>query len=360
LHLNNSFLSKSLKRPTHGGNLVWAGAIANCPTSSIKDFSASINPLGPPESAIIAIHEGVNFLSSYPDPNYSQYCASLANHHNITPEFILPGNGVAELLTWAAWELCKLKVTYIPNPGFADYKRALDTFSSTINFYQLDHLINLKEDFKFPQNAGLIINNPHNPTGKLWLIDEILPLLKQFALVVIDEAFMDFLLPSQQQSLIPFVHDFDNLIILRSLTKFYSVPGLRLGYVISQPERIKRWQKWRDPWSVNVLASLVGEKVVKDFQFQQKTWNWLIPTRKKLYEELSSLSYLKPLPSSANFLLVETEKSSQELQLNLLKKYGIFIRDCLSFKSLGDRFFRIAIRTEEENNTLLNALINEY
>lgn len=345
-----------MKRPTHGGNLVWAGAIANCPTATIKDFSASINPLGPPESAIIAINDGIQFLSSYPDPNYAKFRSILADYHNITFESVLPGNGVAELLTWAAWEFSKLKVTYLPNPGFADYQRALKTFSSAINFYSLT---DLKEDFKVPPNAGLIINNPHNPTGKLWLIEEILPLLKKFALVIVDEAFMDFLLPSQQQSLIPFVVDFDNLIILRSLTKFYSLPGLRLGYVISQPERIKRWQKWRDPWSVNVLASLAGETVLKDSAFQQMTWDWLIPTREKLYKGLSSFSCLKPLPSSVNFLLVKTEKSSTELQLNLLKKYHILIRDCLSFPSLGDRYFRIAIRTEQENDALLNALTNE-
>jgi histidinol-phosphate/aromatic aminotransferase/cobyric acid decarboxylase-like protein len=181
-------------------------------------------------------------------------------------------------------------------------------------------------------------------------------MVEKFALVLIDEAFMDFLPPSQQQSLISFVPQFDNLIILRSLTKFYSLPGLRLGYVITQPERIKRWQKWRDPWSVNILAALAGEAVIKDREFQQKTWDWLIPTRENLYQQLALLPYLKPQRGRANFLLIETAKPSSQLQLELLKKDRILIRDCLSFPLLGDRFFRIAVRTSEENQTLINAL----
>lgn len=342
-----------MNKPTHGGNLAWAGIIANCPASAILDFSASINPLGPPQSAIAAINQGISQLCSYPDPNYSQFCASIATHHNIDSNLVLPGNGAAELLTWAALELSQLEETLIPEPGFADYKRALQTFSGTIKPYQLNLI---KEGLKPTKKSGLIINNPHNPTGQLWQITEILPYLEKFALVVIDEAFMDFLPPSQQQSLISFVPEFDNLIILRSLTKFYSLPGLRLGYVITNPNRIKKWQKWRDPWTVNILAALAGEIVLKDHEFQQKTWDWLLPTRNNLYQELALLPYLKPVQGSANFLLVKTEKSSSQLQLDLLKKYQILIRDCLSFSSLGDAYFRIAIRTFEENQILLNAL----
>lgn len=342
-----------MKKPTHGGNLAWAAAIANCPASAILDFSASINPLGPPEEAIASIYQGISQLSQYPDPNYTQFRASIAAYHHCQPDSVLPGNGAAELLTWAAWELSQLEVTWIPNPGFADYQRALQTFSASIRPYSLNLL---PEGLKTAKKAGLILNNPHNPTGKLWPVTDILPMVEKFALVLIDEAFMDFLPPSQQQSLISFVPQFDNLIILRSLTKFYSLPGLRLGYVITQPERIKRWQKWRDPWSVNILAALAGEAVIKDREFQQKTWDWLIPTRENLYQQLALLPYLKPQRGRANFLLIETAKPSSQLQLELLKKDRILIRDCLSFPLLGDRFFRIAVRTSEENQTLINAL----
>ena len=342
-----------MTRPTHGGNLAWAAAIANCPSTAILDFSASINPLGPPQSAISAIQRGLNLLSSYPDPQYAEFRACVAAYHQITPAWVLPGNGVAELLTWTAWELSQVEVTYLPSPGFADYTRAFQTFSLPLELYNLN---GIEEGFKTSKKAGLILNNPHNPTGKLWSVAKILPYLEKFALVVVDEAFMDFLPPSQQESLIPWVRKYDNLMILRSLTKFYSLPGLRLGYLITHPQRIQRWQKWRDPWAVNILAAKAGVAVMGEHQFQQQTWDWLIPTRERLYQELASLPSLKPLKGAANFLLVETQKPSSQLQLDLLRKHRILIRDCLSFPELGDRFFRLAVRTDSENQTLLRGL----
>jgi L-threonine-O-3-phosphate decarboxylase len=343
-----------LKPPNHGGNLVWAAGLANCSVSDIIDFSASINPLGPPQSAISAINQALPLLSSYPDPNYSQLRSCLGNHHQLTPDWILPGNGVAELLTWTAWELSQLQVIYVPSPGFADYQRALHTFKLNIEPYSLNLL---ESGLLSPSpSSGLMINNPHNPTGKLWTTDTLLPYLDQFSLVVIDEAFMDFLPPPQQQSFIPLIQQFDHLIILRSLTKFYSLPGLRLGYVVTNPERVKRWQKWRDPWSVNILAAKAGEAVIQDYQFQQQTYDWLIPTREDLFQELGKLSNFQPLKSSANFLLVKTKIPSSQLQLNLLLNHRLLIRDCLSFPELGEDYFRIAVRTQPENQLLLNAL----
>ena len=349
-----------MNRPSHGGNLNWAAAIAGCPVSSIVDFSASINPWGPPPSAIAAIQRGLGALTAYPDPNYFQLRAALARWHQLSPEWILPGNGSAELLTWASWELSQGD-TYLVTPAFGDYWRALQTFSVQVKAYPLnwEHgvgVINLPSLGPHPHEAGLLLNNPHNPTGKLWRREEILPYLEEFALVVVDEAFMDFLPPSQQQSLISVVPDYPNLVILRSLTKFYSLPGLRLGYAVSHPERLRRWQKWRDPWPVNVLAAAAAEAVIQDRNFQQQTWNWLGPARRELWQGLASLLGLEPLEGSANFLLVRTEIPSSQLQEKLLKRHQILIRDCLSFPELGDRYFRVAVRSQAENQLLLDSL----
>lgn len=342
-----------MNRPTHGGNLNWAATIANCRVSSLLDFSASINPLGPPQSAIAAIQAGIKQLNHYPSPDYQSFRQALANYHDLEIDYILPGNGAAELLTWAAWESVKLDSVYLPSPCFADYYRAFKTFQVTTQPYSLPELTN---GIKANHNNGLLINNPHNPTGQLWQKQIFKPYLDKFALVIIDEAFMDFLHPNEQQSLISFVTEYDNLIILRSLTKFYSLPGLRLGYVVTNPERIKKWQKWRDPWSVNTLAALAGEEVIKDTEFQQQTWDWLKTTRADLAQQLQNFAQFKPLNSSANFLLVETEIPSSQLQLNLLKHHQILIRDCLSFPELGDRYFRVAVLTVPENQRLINAL----
>ncbi|VEP15906.1 L-threonine O-3-phosphate decarboxylase [Hyella patelloides LEGE 07179] len=348
-----------MTRPNHGGNLTWAANIAGCPTSSIIDFSASINPWGIPQTVVTAIEEDIPRLTAYPNPEYPRLRNCLAKDCNVGADYVLPGNGSAELLTWAAKDLLQQEETYLIAPAFGDYYRALRAFGAKINvltsklpFGDLDTLI----PDRLPCNSGLLLNNPHNPTGKLWQKAEIIPYLSKFALVIIDEAFMDFLRPSQQQSLIDLVPDFPNLVILRSLTKFYSIPGLRIGYAVTYPHRIQQWQQYRDPWSVNSLAATAAITAIKDRDFQQDTWNWLATARESLFQGLKAISGLQPLPGAVNFLLVRSEISVTLLQEKLLQQYQILIRDCLSFPELGDRYFRIAVRTPQENQLLLKAI----
>jgi L-threonine-O-3-phosphate decarboxylase len=342
-----------LLRPKHGGNLDWAAAIAGCPVSSILDFSASINPLGPTGSALAAIKSHLTSLTRYPDPQYRELRSALAQWHNIDADWILPGNGAAELLTWAGRELAELDSVYVPTPAFNDYERALRSFGGKICKHSLD-LTTLNP--VNPQNQGLLLNNPHNPTGKLWTVAAIRPYLSQFGLVVVDEAFMDFLPPEKQESLISLLPEFPNLVILRSLTKFYSLPGLRLGYVLAHPDRLLKWQAWRDPWSVNNLAVVAAIAGIQDKEFQQQTWDWLESARQDLWQGLANFPQLQPQTSAANFLLVQCQSSCLPLQEALLKSHQIFIRDCLSFPELGSNYFRVAVRLPRENQRLLSAL----
>lgn len=352
-----------MNRPQHGGNLNWAASIAGCPVSALTDFSASINPLGTPPSVIQAIIDSTAQLTAYPDPEYPELRSHLARHHAIDPEFILPGNGSAELLTWAGRELAQQNFTYLVTPAFSDYFRALNAFGGKILSCSLlmsgEGEQPLAPTLPVPRSpqpqSGLLLNNPHNPTGKLWTKQEILPYLSRFDLVVIDEAFMDFLTPTQEQSLISIVKDYPNLVILRSLTKFYSLPGLRIGYAIAHPERLQRWQKWRDPWSVNALATAATVTALQDREFQQQTWEWLAQARSQLFEQLQAIS-VQPFPGAANYLLVKTARSATKLQEKLLQNYQIVIRDCLSFPELGDRYFRIAVRLPKENDRLVSAI----
>ena len=351
---------------------MWAAAIAGCPPEAILDFSASISPLGPPKSAIAAIKADLGNLSSYPDPNYWELRTALGQMHGLPPEWILPGNGSAELLTWAGWDLAKLAATYLVTPAFGDYWRALRTFNAKVQPYPLCLEAGSRElgaegvrftplphypssPSSLPE-CGLLLNNPHNPTGCLFSRANILPCLEQFALVVVDEAFMDFLPPNQEQSLSSVVQGYPNLVILRSLTKFYSLPGLRLGYAIAHPDRLQRWQQWRDPWPVNNLAAAVAIAVVQDTEFQQQTWIWLPPARTALFQGLAQVPNLQPYPSAANFLIVQSQQPSSQVQQRLLERHQILIRDCLSFPELGDRYFRVAVRSSEENERLVGAI----
>jgi L-threonine-O-3-phosphate decarboxylase len=340
--------------------------MAGCSPAAILDFSASINPLGPPASAIAAIQSHLPELVAYPDPAYTHLRAAIAQFHGLSPDWILPGNGAAELLTWACRDLSALDAVYLPTPAFSDYTRALQAFDAIVVRYPLaDFAAASVAPCQLPPPAtlqhstaktGLLLNNPHNPTGHLFTPDNLLPFLEHCALVVIDEAFMDFLPPAHAKSLVEWVERFPNLVIVRSLTKFYSLPGLRLGYAIAHPDRLHRWQQWRDPWSVNTLAAAVGEVVLQDTTFQQQTWDWLDQTRPQLIQALRTLPGLYPFPSAANFLLVRTDAAVPQLQAELLQRHQVFIRDCLSFAELGDRYFRIAIRSDQENQRLVNSL----
>jgi L-threonine-O-3-phosphate decarboxylase len=365
---NDSAIVPLPDRPQHGGNLAWAAALAHCSPAAILDFSASINPLGPPESALAAIQAHLGDLTAYPDPQYSALRSVLGAFHQIPPEYILPGNGAAELLTWAGRDLAALDVTCLFTPAFSDYQRALKAFNAHVLARPLapqdDRHWNFEQALPLDagnqrlsgQSIGLLLNNPHNPTGSLLTKPCLQPHLHDYALVVVDEAFMDFLPPDQQQSVIDLVLEQPNLVVLRSLTKFYSLPGLRLGYAIAHPDRLRRWQEWRDPWSVNALAAAAGAVMVQDTAFQQQTWEWLATAKPQLFQGLADLPGLQPSPGAANFLLVKSDRSVVQLQTALLTRHQILIRDCLSFPSLGDRYFRVAIRTEAENQRLLNGL----
>lgn len=365
-------------RPVHGGNLRWAAQVAHCSPADILDFSASINPLGPPHSAIAAIQAHLPDLRAYPDPHYSDLRQGLAHYHRIDPAWICPGNGSAELLTWASRELASHGATAVLTPAFGDYGRSIRAFdgeivtcpimspkeggtgavdNEAVNEPVMDLADILKQSpLRETDCNGIIINNPHNPTGHLWRRDDILALVDRFALVVVDEAFMDFLPPDRQQSVIEVVTEYANVVVLRSLTKFYSLPGLRIGYAIAHPDRLRQWQEWRDPWPVNILAAATASTVLTDTNFQQQTFSWLDNARPLLFNGFQQMPGLFPYPGAVNYLLVETNRSAIDLQRHLLERDRILIRDCVSFPELGDRYFRVAVRTEEENKRLLAAV----
>ncbi|MGM3306109.1 threonine-phosphate decarboxylase CobD [Anabaena sp. WFMT] len=365
-----------MPQQAHGGNLAWAAALAGCSPDAIVDFSASISPLGPPDSVIAAIVSQLGNLRHYPDPEYSELRLALGHFHQVPSEWILPGNGSAELLTLIGRELAQLSATMLITPAFGDYYRTLAAYNAKVLEFPLisseqrvplavaGRLAHAKLPNSLSTDCGLLLNNPHNPTGELFSRASILPYLEEFALVVVDEAFMDFLPPDEEQSLIGLVQEYENLVILRSLTKFYSLPGLRLGYAIAHPHRLAKWQSWRDPWPVNTLAAAAAIAALQDTEFQQHTWKWLPQARNQLFQGIASIPGLQPLEGAVNYLLVESQQSTSQLQKKLLQQYQILIRDCLSFKELGDRYFRVSIRSDADNQRLLTALqsvlSNEY
>lgn len=354
-------------RPAHGGNVAWAAQLAGCSPSELLDFSASISPLGPPSSVMVALASSLQEITRYPTPGYRRLSQALGLYHDLESAYIAPGNGAADLLTWAGRDLAQLEATYLFTPAFGDYGRSLSAFGAQVIpcplpleaalTGQLDWATVLAHQITLPpERCGLLLNTPHNPTGLLIPPATILDWLQQFALVVVDEAFMDFLPPAEQTSLLGYVERYPNLVVLRSLTKFYSLPGLRLGYAAAHPERLRCWQAWRDPWSVNVLAEVAAIAALKDRAYQEATWRWLPPCRTAFQQQLQALPPLAVLPGRANYLLIQTQYPGSALQAELLQQAQILIRDCLSFPELGDRYIRLAVRTSAENQQLIEAL----
>jgi histidinol-phosphate/aromatic aminotransferase/cobyric acid decarboxylase-like protein len=308
---------------------------------------------------ITAIQNQLLYIDQYPTPGYSDLCQSLADHHQIEHDWILPGNGAAELLTWAGRELAQYPQTILLTPAFNDYARALTAFEAQIDRYPLIDAAGQLQDLEqvlaiAPATAGLIINNPHNPTGQLFDKQLLINCLEKFALVVVDESFLDFVPPAQ--SLVDVVAKYPNLIIIRSLTKFYSLPGLRVGYCISHPGRLRQWQAWRDPWGVNRLAEVAAIAALADQNFIDRTWQWYNSAQPQLFTGLQNIAGLQVYPSMVNFFLFKSSLLVPELQRQLLQEFQILIRDCLSFPELGASYGRVAVKSIADNQKLLVAL----
>ncbi|MCS7031628.1 MAG: threonine-phosphate decarboxylase CobD [Gloeomargarita sp. SKYG116] len=343
-----------MQRPQHGGDRLWAAQVAGCQPEAVLDFSANLNPLGPPAWVRDFIQSHHHLLIEYPDPQYRELRRHLAAFHHLEPAWIWPGNGAAHLLTWVGRELAALGTVTLVTPAFGDHWRALQAFGAQVQPW---HLPWEQKQVAFPADKhGLLLSNPHNPTGYLFTRDQLLDALENRPLVVVDESFMDFVPPAQDQSLIPVLERFPHLVILRSLTKFYALAGLRLGYVLAHPDRIARYREWDAPWSVNGLAAALGGLLIQEQDFAQRTWDWLAQERPRLQEGLATIPGLHPYPSAANFLLVKSAQPVPDLQQRLLVKHHILIRDTLSYPELGPNYFRVAVRLAQDNQRLLQAL----
>jgi histidinol-phosphate/aromatic aminotransferase/cobyric acid decarboxylase-like protein len=361
----------------HGGNLAATAARLGCRPSQLLDASASLVPFGPPWAArwpllqaSLGLSAGAS-LRAYPDRDYRALRMALAQGHQaeglnaLGPDWLLPGNGAAELFTWAARDGAAAGLNVLPQPGFADYPRALACWGGAWQPQPLPFQAGVTPQ-AFPDppaGAVLWLTNPHNPTGTLWSRVSLEPLLERFALVIADEAFLPLVPAGERQSLIPLVLRHPNLVVIRSLTKLWSIAGLRLGYAIAHPERLARWARWRDPWPVNGLAVAVAEALLADpagwRRWTARVQGWVAREGPRLTAQLAALPGLTPLPSAANYLLVRGDASLQPLRERLESRHRILVRDCRSFDGLGEDWLRIGYQGRRGNRRLLRALEQE-
>lgn len=349
----------SLFRSAHGGNTREAAELLGISAEQLLDFSANINPLGMPDSLKRAIVDNLHLAERYPDVEYAHLHQALARHHQVPAEWILAGNGETESIFTLANGL-RPKRAMIVTPGFAEYRRALQWTGCVIDEFALreDDGWQLTADILealTPELDCLFLCTPNNPTGLLperQLLLAIAARCKQLNIaLVLDEAFIDFI--EGEPGFIPLLPENPHVWVLRSLTKFYAMPGLRLGYLInSDTQAVAEMRARQMPWSINAFAALAGEILLEDTGWQQATWRWLKDEGARFYQQLGTLPGLTVYPGRANYLLLRCDT---DLQQALLARH-ILIRSCANYPGLDRRYFRVAIRSVEENNRLLAAL----
>ena len=352
----------------HGGNREAAARKLGIKPYELLDASASLTPFALPWSAIFAALSAS--IAAYPDRNLEALRKCIAALHKLEPDEVLPGNGAAELFTWAARDAAEVGLSSLPQPGFGDYERALRCWGGTISSHHLPLNWTRLNTYPFQtlsQSAASVlwITNPHNPTGQLWTRSSLEPMLKRFKLVICDEAFLPLVPGGEAQSLIPLVHEHPNLVVIRSLTKLYGIAGLRLGYAAARPERLRRWVEWRDPWPVNAVASAVGQKLLcspqKYSSWCERVHRWVAKEGAWLRSELEALPGIAPMPSAANYLLIRGEVNSQPHSLQPLREalerhHRILLRDCRSFKGLDETWLRIGYQNRRGNCQIIRAM----
>lgn len=349
--------------PAHGANLFDASARTGLPPSAFLDASASLAPWTPPLAHFTPLHT----LRVYPDPLHSRLKSLLGTIHGLPPDYFLAGNGASELFTWVARDAASLGKSVLPAPCFADYERALLCWDSAIErqYLPTDWVGSWPSEYPSPPPSDVLwVCNPHNPTGQLWSRNSLAALTRRYRLVICDEAFLPLVPNGDDQSLIPYVFNCPNLIVIRSLTKLFGIAGVRLGYAVAHPERLARWSHLRDPWPLNGLALRLGERLLANPRryrsWCRKVQHWTAVEGSWLFDAFSCLPGLTPKPSAANYMLINSEYSLLPLKEALETRHQILLRDCRSFLGLDEHWLRVGYQSRRRNRRIVKSVRKEF
>jgi threonine-phosphate decarboxylase len=357
--LNNS-------RFSHGGTLLALAAAMGIEPESLLDFSASINPLGPAPGVRPAVAAAFDRVVHYPEIGSPGLCRALAAYHALGEERIVVANGSTELIHLLPRLTGKSAGrALLLAPTFSEYAHALELAGWRIDYLCLSPEDGFTLDLaqvatELAQGYDLLFFcNPGNPTGRLYPAWEVVALhdlcRRAGCFLVLDEAFMDFAEEQSAKHRLP--EGDDDWLILRSMTKFFGFPGVRLGYAVASPALIVLLQQLLPPWNVGALAQAAGLAALADREHCRRTREFVDAERERLVARLGALPGLTLFPGAANYLLLQIKcgMTAATLQEKLLAG-RILIRDCSNFIGLDGRFSRVAVRTGEENKRLLQAL----
>lgn len=354
-----------MKRFEHGGNIhrFRASQGAGGQIKRIIDFSANINCLGPSECVRTAFEASFRNMDAYPDPHYTRFIEAVSEKWHLNRNHVYAGNGAAELLHMAVAAIMPKKALVV-GPTFVEYERALEAYGCETQFFMTsDHDLfrpDLNSFFKTIENQRpdlVILCNPNNPTGVLMERAELEPLLalcgQQGVHLLLDEAFMDF--AAERASMMNAAAQHENLLILRSLTKFHAIPAIRAGFVVTaSPVFAKHYEAKSIPWSMNQAAQEVAVAAIEDMTFETATLQYYQSESGRFAKDLAQLPNFKVFQPEANYVFFRFD--GQLALEESLKEQGILIRSCRNYRGLDARYFRVAVKSREDNDTLVSLL----
>ncbi|QNM05662.1 pyridoxal phosphate-dependent aminotransferase [Qiania dongpingensis] len=340
----------------HGGNIYQYG--------TILDFSANLNPLGMPEGVKGVARESIDRSEHYPDPDCTELREAIGRTERICPEHIICGNGAAELIFLLA-AAKRPKQALLTAPSFAEYGQALEAFGCRCRYYPLkreqgfqigrDYLDALTEETDIA-----FLCNPNNPTGILtsrdFLKEVLLKCRRLGIFLVLDECFLELTGEKERVSMVGSISE-GGIFLLRAFTKSYAMAGLRLGYGMTEDTfLLEKMNELRQPWSVSVPAQAAGIQALKETDFLRASVRYIRNERQWLLEQMRNYP-LTVYGGSANYLFFHSDRKDLK---EAMVRLGILIRDCGNYQGLCPGYYRIAVRTRQENEVLLKALGQIY
>lgn len=354
--------------PFHGSDIEQIEKYYGIPRESIVKFGANVNPLGLSESVRDALLKNIDIITSYPDRDYKDLRNAIAAYCGTDRDYVVAGNGSTELISLLISQR-NARHALVIGPTYSEYERELSLTGGRISNYYLeeeqDFRINLEhleqsiaDDVDF-----LILCNPNNPTSSALSRDELDGLLrlckKRRIFVMIDETYVEFAPSVDAVTAVPLIPRYDNLMILRGISKFFAAPGLRLGYgMTSNQAFLNNLKRHQNPWSLNSIGAFAGERMLGDTDYIRRTRNLILSERNKCMDKLKEFRYVKTYPAYGNFILLKLLKegmTSFDVFEHAVRQ-EMMIRDCSSFAGLPGEYIRFCIMMPEDNERLLRCL----
>jgi len=358
----------------HGSDVEKVCATYNLDPNAIVNFAANVNPLGISKEVQNQLAKRLDLLSSYPDPAYVSLKETVGAFLNTPTEHMLVGNGTSELISLTIKSIAPKK-TLLLGPTYSEYERELRQVNSSVDSFHLQEANAFAIGTTLPNliaqmNTGydlFVLCNPNNPTSS-FVSPELIHILLDVCKItgcfmLVDETYIEFMSDHQKQSALQWVADYDNLMVLRGVSKFFAAPGLRVGYGITSSEVLKaQIREQAIPWSISALAAYAGELMVTDETYIEATYRLMNSEKLKVIDALEDLPKLRLYPVYANFFLVRilVDTSTAHEVFEACIKEGLLIRDCASFQNLDGEYFRFCLMSPEENDRLLAVLKNLF